>query len=331
MIAKSHYNSALQWHEGLFGGIMAEPARLADMFEAETAPAPRRILIIRNPVAGRPAARARYRHVVALLAEKDCVVTERVTGARGDAERFAAEANRFHYDVVAVAGGDGTLNEVVNGLGPDAPPLAVIPLGTVNLFAREIGLAREVEAIVGTILNGSLHAIRLGAINERLFLMVAGIGFDAHVVRGVGPRIKRALGVVAYALRFLFELFRFRFPRYAVEADGVRFSVASAVVAKGRYYAGPFVLAPNAGLAKPTLELCLFRVGGVAAALTYALALGLGWLARHPAISLVGAQVVLIDGPPGEPVQVDGDTPPGLTLPARITLARQPLQVLMPP
>ncbi len=287
-------------------------------------------MIIHNPAAGRPKARLRYRHVHALLASAGCQIDERVTTRRGDAERWAAEATLERYDAIAVAGGDGTLNEVVNGLGPGAPPLAVIPLGTVNLFAREIGLAREAEAIAETILNGTSTTIRLGAVNDRRFLMVAGIGFDAHVVRGVGPRIKRTLGVVAYALRFVVELFRFRFPRYAVEADGARYSVASAVIAKGRFYAGPFILAPGARLAKPAFDLCLFRTGGVLAALSYALALGLGALARHPAVSLFDAKVVLINGPAGEPVQLDGDTPPGLTLPARITLAAQPIQVLMP-
>ncbi|MGD9535578.1 MAG: diacylglycerol kinase family protein [Alphaproteobacteria bacterium] len=307
---------------------MTEPMRLAERIDAGATP--RRILIIRNPTAGRPAARARFQRVLERLSEQGCRITERITEARGDAERFAREADRAEHDVIAVAGGDGTLNEVVNGLGPEAPPLAVIPLGTVNLFAREIGLARETDAIVETILNGAPHTIRLGAVNGRRFLMVAGIGFDAHVVRGVGPRIKRALGVVAYALRFLLELFRFRFPRYAVEADGVRFSVASAVISKGRYYAGPFVLAPRAGLAKPAFDLCLFRAGGVVAALSYALALGLGRLARHPSVSQLDAKEVRIDGPAGEPIQLDGDTPPGLTLPARVTLAVQPLEVLMP-
>ena len=106
--------------------------------------------------------------------------------------------------------------------------------------------------------------------------------------------------------------------------------MASAVIAKGRYYAGPFVLAPDAGLAKPALDLCMFRAGGMAAALSYALALGLGWLARHPSVSLIDATEVRIEGPAGEPIQLDGDTPPGLTLPARVTLAAQPIEVLMP-
>ena len=240
----------------------------APVISESARPLARRILIIRNPTAGRPAVRARFQRVLALLVARGCTMTERTTTARGDAERFAAEAIKSDYDVVAVAGGDGTLNEVVNGLGPEAPPLAVIPLGTVNLFAREIGVARESAAIVETIMRGRPTMIRLGAVNDRRFLMVAGIGFDAHIVRGVGPRIKRTLGVFAYALRFLFELFRFRFPRYAVEADGVRFSVASAVIAKGRYYAGPFVLAPNAALTKPACDVCLFRVCGIAATLS---------------------------------------------------------------
>lgn len=289
-----------------------------------------RVLVIRNPVAGRAPARARSQRVLAALAAHGCIVTERITEARGDAERFAVEAVSESYDIVAVAGGDGTLNEVVNGLGRQAPPLAVIPMGTVNLFAREIGLARTDKAIIETILRGIARPVRLGSVNDRRFLMVAGIGFDAHVVQGVGPRIKRAIGVFAYAWRFMLELVRYRFPRYAVVADGARYSVASAVIAKGRYYAGPFVLAPNATLSKPALDLCLFKTGGVLPALSYAAALGAGILARHPSVDLLDAREVLIEGPAGEPIQLDGDTPPGLTLPAWIRLSSLSLRVLMP-
>jgi YegS/Rv2252/BmrU family lipid kinase len=300
------------------------------LIDSGEVPLAKRVLIIRNPAAGRPIARERYRRVAALLAARGCVLTERVTAVRGDAERFAAEARQTEHDVLAVAGGDGTLNEVVNGLGPKAPPLAVIPLGTVNLFAREIGLARETAAVADTIMDGTPKAIRLGTVNGRRFLMVAGIGFDAHVVRSVGPRIKRMLGVVAYVFRFLVELFRFGFPRYAVVADGKRYSVASAVIAKGRFYAGPFVMAPAAALSKPALDLCLFKVGGRLAALSYGIALALGRLSRHPAVALLDAREVRIDGPAGEPIQLDGDAPPGLTLPARVGLSPTPLVVLTP-
>lgn len=265
-----------------------------------------------------------------MLEAAGCAITERLTTARGDAERFAAEARSDRYDIVAVAGGDGTLNEVANGLGAGAPPLAFIPLGTVNLFAREIGLARRAEAITATILGGRPTEIILGTVNDRRFVMVAGIGFDAHIVRGVGPRIKRALGTIAYAWRFLLELGRFPFPRYAVEADGTRYNVASAVIAKGRYYAGPFVLAPNAALGKPALDLCLFRRGGALAALSYAVALGLGQLSRHPAVTQMDANEILISGPAGEPVQLDGDVPPGLFLPARVRLSAATMRVLVP-
>lgn len=266
----------------------------------------RRVFVVFNPVAGR----RRSRLLAATLAELrklGCSVAVAETAVKGDAEVFAANAHRDEYDVIAVAGGDGTINEVVNGLGVDAPPLAVIPLGTANVLALELGFDECPAQLARAIALAEAHPIRVGRVNGRRFVMMIGVGFDAHVVAAVGPALKRRLGKGAYVLKSLTGFFRFPFRVYAVDIDGVRYRAASVIVSKGHYYAGPFVCAPDARLEAPFLHVCLFASEGPLAAMRYAIWLLLGRLPKRGDVAIVPAAEVRIDAESGEPVQGDGD------------------------
>lgn len=285
------------------------------------------MLVIYNPTAGWRR-RRRLEHVLMRLGELGCEITTRETMQRGDAEAFAREARVAHYDVVAVAGGDGTINETANGLGPDAPALAVIPLGTANVLAAELGLSGDLDDAATVIARGRPRLIRLGAVNGRRFLIMAGIGFDAHVVASVGTRLKRRLGKAAYVLMTLASLARYRFRRYRLTVDGTAYDVASAVIANGRYYGGTFVCAPDARLEDPTLHVCMFLTAGPLSALRYAAAMVLGRLQTLSDVRVVeGKRVAVLDGA-GEPVQSDGDIVCALPLYAEADAGR--IAVLVP-
>lgn len=284
----------------------------------------RRVLIISNPVAGRRRS-LRLRRVAAHLAGLGAEVTLRQTARRGDAEAFAAEVLPGSTDVIAVAGGDGTINEVLNGLEPPSPPIAIIPLGTANVLAIEVGLSLRPREIAAAIACGQASPIRLGTANGRRFVMMLGIGFDAEVVRRVGPRLKRVAGRGGYVAQSLLAAFSFPRRRYTVRIDGADYDAASLVIANGRSYAGRYTCAPQARLDQPSLEVCLFREGGSAAALTYMAALAAGRLHRLRSVEIVRASRVQVDGPPGEPVQADGDI--ALSLP--LDVAVDPLPVAL--
>jgi diacylglycerol kinase family enzyme len=165
-------------------------------------------------------------------------------------------------------------------------------------------------------------------VNGRCFLVMAGIGFDAHAVASVSPRLKRRLGKGAYAVAVLRELLRNVVPRYRVTVDGREQQAASVIVAKGRFYGGRFVCAPEARLETPEFHVCLFERGGRWAVLRYGLALALGRLHRLKDFRIVRGRRIDIAGPPGDPVQGDGDII--ARLPARIDLAPRPLLLLTP-
>lgn len=257
----------------------------------------------------------------------------RRTATRGDAERFAAAARDAGYDRLLVAGGDGTISEAVNALAGSALPLAIVPMGTANVLATEIGLKAEARAIAEAALDGPVARIALGQVQAgvdrpRRFILMAGVGFDAEVVRTVDPRIKQRFGKLAYVLATLKLLLRYRTPRYVVHANGRQFAVGSVVLANGRHYGGAFVLAPDARLDRSTLELCLLQAEGRAAVLRYILALALGRLHRQHDVEIIATREATIEGREGDPIQGDGDIIG--TLPARIAIAPETLLLAVP-
>ena len=268
--------------------------------------AARRLLIIFNPAAGWRR-RQRLAPVLAQLREQGCALELRETQGPGDAERFAAEADPGAFDLVVVAGGDGTVNETINGLARSGLPLALIPLGTANVLAAEIGLSTDPAAVARCVAFGQPRPIALGAANGRRFILMAGAGFDAHVVAGVSVPMKRRLGKGAYVLSTLRQLLVFDFPSYEVLSDNTVHHAASVIVTNARYYGGRFVCAPDASLESATLQVCLFQRGGRLAAIGYALALFSGRLPRLSSYRLIEARRIEVRGRPGEPIQVDGD------------------------
>jgi diacylglycerol kinase family enzyme len=123
-------------------------------------------------------------------------------------------------------------------------------------------------------------------------------------------------------------LVAFPFPGYRITVDGKSHEAASVVVAKGRYYAGRYLIAPEAELAEPAFQVCLFEHSGSLAALRYANAMRRGRLAEHPGYRVLAARRVSIEGPLGDPVQADGDIV--ATLPVTIEIVPDALQLAMP-
>src|SRR6476661_1696321 len=298
------------------------------------------VLLIRNPTAGR----RRQGLVDAVLRQLEAEgwTVERVdTAAVGDARRLAESHEVDRYAVIAVAGGDGTINEVVNGLaarGEGAPLLAIVPLGTANVLAHELGLAAKASAVAKTITSGRVVLVHPGQASgegdPRCFSLMVGAGFDAKVVAGVSAPLKRRFGKAAYVWRSLVEARRYRPVRYGVEIDGVCCEAASVIVTRSRLYAGPYVVAPRAMLSEPLLHVCLFERWGRCHTLRFGLALLRGRLPRTGGYRVItGQQIkvsVLYDA--GElrrqPVQIDGDD--ALTLPVSIGLASGAVRLLQP-
>ena len=169
--------------------------------------------------------------------------------------------------LVVAAGGDGTVNEVVNGLSKGAT-LGILPLGTANVLARELGLPMKPEAACERILSGTAMRMDIGVATdeegtERRFACMAGIGFDANVVREVTPRLKRYLRSLAFPLVALKVYLRGDQPDVQI-VDGDTTRVAQfAVIANGQYYGGEFEMAEEASLTSRELQVVLIEKVGL--------------------------------------------------------------------
>lgn len=306
------------------------------------------VLLILNPTAGRRR-RGLVDAVVRRVRAEGWTVDVVETTAAGDARRLAAACDATRYGVIAVAGGDGTINEVVNGLAAraaTAPPLAIVPLGTANVLAHELGLGSTASSLAQAMMAGREVLVHPGRASAgasatasttgapRCFSLMAGAGFDAKVVAGVSSDLKRRWGKGAYVWRSLIEARRYRPVRYAVEIDGANYEAASVIVTHARHYAGPYVVAPAASLGDPLLHVCLFERWGWMHALRFGAALLRGALPRTSGYRVIAGREVRISvlNDAGEsrrqPVQIDGDD--ALTLPVSIGLSTEAVRMLRP-
>ncbi|MDD5758871.1 MAG: diacylglycerol kinase family lipid kinase [Desulfobulbaceae bacterium] len=265
-----------------------------------------RVQLIANPVAGRGAQalieRARER-----LLDSGHDVELFLTSRAGDAEQFAPLAVSGGFDRIVVAGGDGTINEVVNGMTADSPPLAILPLGTTNVLALEIGIPRLLAEQCDLAMHGKPTLIHLGKADQRRFTLMAGVGFDAAVVHGVNLRLKRALGKGAYlASTCRCWLHSPSQPVQVVDESGQTHHGYGAIISNARSYGGRFTMTPRASLFADTLEVCLILRPGRLALLRVGLALLTGRPLPHPWGRHFRSRKLEVRGE-GVPVQIDGD------------------------
>jgi YegS/Rv2252/BmrU family lipid kinase len=194
----------------------------------------------------------------------------KATTAPGDARRLAMEAVTDGFDVIVAAGGDGTVNEVLNGVG-DAPNgfektrLGVLPLGTVNVFARELKIPLRLESAWEVLRREHETKIDLPQVEfsdgekrqRRYFVQLAGVGFDARAIELVDFSVKKKMGPLAYVLAGLNAL-REKKSKIVVRVNGENFSGELVLVGNGKFYGGPFEIFPQADLRDGLLEICFF-------------------------------------------------------------------------
>jgi diacylglycerol kinase (ATP) len=198
-------------------------------------------VIIGNPNSGRAGSEGFLERCAEILRSGGLGVEVLNTERPDHATELAALAGDR---LVVAAGGDGTINEVINGLGEGAT-LGILPLGTANVLARQLGLPLDVERACESILRGETARIDLGVATnregeERRFACMAGIGFDAHVVRAVTPRLKRYLRGLAFALTAFKVLLENEFPPVQVTHGDTTSITRFAIIANGHFYGGDF-------------------------------------------------------------------------------------------
>jgi diacylglycerol kinase (ATP) len=295
----------------------------------------RKVTLISNPKTGRYGTR-RLRPIQDVAAQLESLGVEvnlKLTTGPGEATEIAARAARNGSSDVVVAGGDGTINEAIQGLAGTKARLAIIPRGTANVLARELNLPLDDEQATIVAARGNARRIHLGlAIDEttgvkRLFVLMAGIGLDASVVRGVRPRLKKRIGKGAFWVSGLSHLADWKPHPFTLEIEGRSYTGTFAAVGKAPRYGGDLAITPGARLDRAEFEICIietlsrFRYLHL---LSYALRVGMPQ--DQPGVKFVKAASVRALG--DAPVQVDGELIG--QLPMRFEIAPESLEVIVP-
>jgi YegS/Rv2252/BmrU family lipid kinase len=327
-------------------------------------------VLIYNPIAGgRPALReSEIRRAAAVLESSGLDVRLTPTTGPGTARELARAAALQGSGLVLVCGGDGTINEVINGLAPCQTPLGILPGGTANILGKELRLPHDPIRAASELPRWTPRRIALGqatwnagahlapggtspdevggpapapmsrsatgseAPKRRYFLSVAGVGFDAHVVYRLSTPMKMSWGVVGYIFEAFRQWARYPFPPFACKMDGREREATFAVIHRTRLYAGWLRLAPTASLFEPRFTACFFPSRSRARYLLYAAAVLMRTHTRLHDIELVHARKVSCAPADASTVlrfELDGELVG--TLPATFEVVPDALTLLVPP
>ncbi|VBB09412.1 Hypothetical protein LUCI_4702 [Lucifera butyrica] len=296
-----------------------------------TTPNRKKIWAICNPMAGQNT-QDRITHMIELLKDQDLAPQVQFTAYPGHAEQLAREACQNNVALIIICGGDGTLNEIANGIlagqkqAGSLPALAVYPTGTANVVAKELGVPLDPVAFAALLRQNRQITVWPAEINDRYFIAMAGAGVDAQVVGQITPQEKKKLSVFTYILQTLTLLRQPWEHVYSVRIDGRIYRAASVIVTNSRYYAGKFELTPLSRLTEPRLYTCLITQGTRAHLLRVIFGLLAGRFHRQPFVRIIPGQSVTIEGLTTGPVQVDGDI--RTKLPVTIRVGQKPLQFI---
>lgn len=279
------------------------------------------------------------REAVGIFVEAGWTVDLLRTEYPGHAVELARCAATDGYGLVVACGGDGTVNEAVNGLAGSDTALGVLPLGTANVWAREIGLPLRPADAARALLDGEVHRVDLGYAEPldgtvrgrgRYFLMMAGIGFDAEVTRAVRPQEKRRWGMIAYVVAGIGTALRFTGTRMTLQFDGrrMRRRVLLAVIGNTRLYGGLVEITGQALADDGMLDVCLFEGSGLLQKIEHVVRVILRRHTASPRVRYFRAREIAVRSSQPVPVQLDGD-PYGET-PMRFRAMPQALSVLVP-
>jgi len=258
------------------------------------------------------------------------------TTGRGTAGQIAREAVEQGADLIVAAGGDGTINEVVNGMAGSKVPLGILPAGTANVLANELGMGKGMERAAASLLDCVPERIGLGVLATalgdapRYFLLMAGAGLDAEIVYHLNQGLKDALGKVAYWFSGLSRFGR-RLPELTVETEGRTYRASFALVSRVRNYGGDLEIAPTISLLDDEFEVVLFEGTSTLPYTKYMLGVLTGRMQGMSGVTVLRTRKALLSSTDrGQAyVQVDGEF--AGTIPASVEFAPSALTLLVPP
>ncbi|MDE3087796.1 MAG: diacylglycerol kinase family lipid kinase [Chloroflexota bacterium] len=293
--------------------------------------------LVFNPSAGMRDERADIQRAAETLRARGWSIEICETARSGDAVRFARAAAAQHLDAVLAAGGDGTMNEVANGLVDTATALGVLPSGTANAWAKEMGLPLgDLVTAARRLADAEVRAIDVGEVRgptmaPRVFVLWSGVGLDALITSDIEPQrdMKRRLGALMFWLVGIRDAWSYRGKRATLVVGEKRISrrVILALAANAQLYGGIVKIAPNARVDDGLLDFVVFKGTGFWATAWHILRVFFGAHLRDPQVEIYSVASVTVDG---KNLRVHVDAEPIGFAPVEIRVRPRALRVLVP-
>lgn len=280
-------------------------------------------LVILNPAARSTRAAAAW----SKLGELPKSATIQTTSAPGDARAIATWAVENGFRTVVAAGGDGTINEVVNGLAGSNVVLGILPVGTMNVFAAELGLPTAAKAAWKVIQGGYFREVDLACANRHYFVQLAGIGLDAQVVKETSWQLKKNFGPLSYVISAA-QVMAQKPPRLRIVADGQSLEGSFVLIGNGRYYGGPVAFFRKARIDDGLLDVLIFKNQGHLDVARYLAHILTGQHSRLRDVKYLQTRKLHVESEESVPVEVDGELV--AELPMTFRIASKKLRVLVP-
>jgi YegS/Rv2252/BmrU family lipid kinase len=283
-----------------------------------------RTVVILNPAARGEKAKSLWGKIRRL--SEDAFV--RTTSEAGEAKEFAQQAVEQGYETVVAAGGDGTVNEVVNGIAGSDAALGLLPVGTMNVFATELGIpANNLRKCWEIIEAGHIRKVDLPRANHQAFVQLAGIGFDAQVVQETNLDFRKQFGPLSYLVAAT-QIASRTPPNLVVEANGRHKHGSFVLVGNGRFYGGPFILFNDAKIDDGKLDVLIFKNLGYIDIVRYLSGIVFRTHVDLPDVEYFQTRKAVVRSADDVPVEVDGDVIG--SLPVTFRMSPSKLKVLAP-
>ena len=292
----------------------------------------KRARIIYNPTSGRELFKRHLADVLIKLEQAGYETSVHATICEGDATKAAQIAVDRKYDIVVAAGGDGTLNEVVNGLAEQdyRPKLGIVPMGTTNDFARALHIPRDIKQAVDVITKGECIPVDIGRMNERYFINIAGGGRITELTYEVPSKLKTMIGQLAYYLKGIEMLPSIKPTDVCIEYDGKLFEGEAMLFLIGltNSVGGFERLAPDASINDGLFSLLILKKTNLAEFIRIASLAVRGEHVKDPNVIYTQANRIKIHAKEKVQLNVDGEL--GGVLPAEFENLYRHLEVFVP-
>jgi diacylglycerol kinase (ATP) len=293
-----------------------------------------RMKLIVNPLSGGRKAKSYLPRIREILG-RDNLISLAITKEKNGAFLEAQKVNREEYDLIVVCGGDGTFNEVINGVvsSHNSIPIGFVPCGTSNIYALSAGIPLDPIQACEIVLKKFIKKIDLGKVGTgnsiRYFVSMAGIGYDASVIQALSPNLVRTLGgVPAHLLAGVSQLIKYRGIEFSLRVDGSSCRGFQVIISNGSFYGISSIIAPQADMADGYLDVILFKNGRRRDILRYVLGILRERHLHFKDVEYTRAKKIEIDASGEVWIQVDGESMG--TLPQKFEVYPQAIQVILP-